>query len=119
MFGILMEYHIIFMVVCLLLFFGAIFLIWLDGTKQACVVATILLSVNMLFCLISIIGFFSIGYTGYNVTTGTTMVYGYEEMQMFNKVFVGLLWINGVMLYISIFKYMRIVIRDQMKGYMG
>jgi hypothetical protein len=117
MFGLLMDYHLIFIVVCIILFLISIVLIWLEGTKQAVIVAVLFLSINQLFCILSMIGFFSIGYVGYNTSTGETIIYSYEGMQMFYMIFFGLLWLNGLMLFIAIYKYMRIVIREQMRGY--
>jgi hypothetical protein len=112
--GILMDYHIIFMLVCFALFFLSILFIWLIGTKQAVIVAVFFTCINQLFCILSMVGFYSIGYIGYNETTGETLVMGYTEMSMFNIMFLALLWMNSVIMFIAIFKYMRMVLQEQL-----
>lgn len=110
--GVLMDYHLIFMMICFFLFFFSILLIWMVGTKQACIVATLMLSINLLFCIMSMVGFYSIGYVGYDGATSAIM--GYNEMVMFSVVFLCLLWLDGLMLVISIFKYMRLLLNEEL-----
>ena len=117
--GLLMDYHLIFMIICFFLFFLSIILIWLVGTKQAVVVSIFFTGLNQLFCIITMIGFFSIGYVGYNETTGESTIIGYTEMEMFNVVFLCLLWLNAVILFVAIYKYMRIVLHEQLGSEYG
>lgn len=107
MYGMLIDYHLIFMILSLGLFFGSIFLIWLMETKQAVQVAIFLTSINQLFLMITVMGFFSIGYIGVNETTGGSEVIAYTDLQFFYLVFFMLMWINSLLLIIAIFKYMR------------
>jgi hypothetical protein len=109
-----MDYHLIFIIVTLFLFIVSIFLIWMIGTKESLIVSTLFLSLNQLFCFISLIGFISIGIVGYNESTGTTAVIGFTDMQMYYMVFFGMLWLNSLMLFICIFKYVRVVISERL-----
>ena len=111
--GILMDYHLIFMLLTFMLFFGSIVLIWLMNTKQACIVAIFFLGFNQMFCIMTMIGFFSITYIAYDSTTGLNVVNNYTSMYMFYMVFFAMLWLNGLMLFISIYKYMRLVFHEQ------
>jgi hypothetical protein len=113
--GMLIDYHLIFMLLTLMLFFGSIFLIWLVNTKHSCIVASLLLSANLMFCMITIMGFLGIDYFGFDSTTGLTTVNVYQDMYMFAIVFEAILWLNGGMLFISIYKYTRIVLNEKMK----
>lgn len=117
--GVLMDYHLIFMIICFGLFFFSILLIWMIGSKQACIVAVFFTAINQLFCILTMVGFFSIGYVGYNSTTGESTMLGYTGMEMFNVIFLMLLWLNSVILYIAIFKYMRIVTHEQLGSEYG
>jgi hypothetical protein len=60
----------------------------------------------------SMVGFYSIGYVGYDGATSAIM--GYNEMVMFSVVFLCLLWLDGLMLVISIFKYMRLLLNEEL-----
>jgi hypothetical protein len=37
-------------------------------------------------------------------------------MNMFFMLYLGMLWLNGLTLFIAIYKYMMIVYKEQMKG---
>lgn len=121
--GILMDYHLIFMLICFGLFFLSIILIWMVGTREAIITGIIFICINALFCILSMVGFYSIGYVGYNETIGESVIMGYTEMSMFNTMFLMLLWINSVILFIAIFKYERLILHenlgdeDGMSGY--
>jgi len=78
-------------------------------------VAVMFLAINQLFCILSMMGFFSIAYVGYNSTTGESMMMSYQDMQAYYMIFLSLLWLNGLMLFIAIYKYMRIVYHEQME----
>ena len=112
--GILMDYHLIFILVCFGLFFSSIILIWLMGTKQAVIVAIFFSSINELFCILSMIGFFNIGIIGYNETAKTSEVMLYTDMEMFNVMFLMLLWLNAIILFIAVFKYSRIILHENL-----
>jgi hypothetical protein len=112
--GILMDYHLIFMLICFGLFFLSIILIWMIGTKEAMITAILFICINALFCIISMVGFYSIGYIGYNQTTGESVIMGYTEMSMFHMIFLVLLWINSAILFVAIFKYERIILHENL-----
>ena len=112
--GILMDYHLIFMILCLFLFFMSIILIWLVNTKQAVIVSIFFLGINQLFCIISTVGFYMIGYVGYDSATGESTVIGYTGMTMFSIMFISLLWLNGLILLIALFKYTKMVADDML-----
>jgi len=114
--GMLMDYHIIFMMITILLFIFSIILIWLVNTKQSVIVSIFLLGINQLFCIISTVGFYMIGYVGYNSTTGESLVVGYTGMSMFSVVFISLLWINGLLLFVAIVKYNMMVWQEEAKA---
>lgn len=114
-----MDYHLIFMVICFFLFFISIILIWLVGTKQACIVAIFFTAFNQLFCILTMVGFFSIGFVGYNSTTGETSILGYTDMEMYNVIFLSMLWINAVILFIAIYKYMRMILHENLGSEYG
>jgi len=114
--GMLMDYHIIFMMITILLFIFGIVLIWLVNTKQSVIVSIFLLGINQLFCVISTVGFYMIGYVGYNSTSGESLVIGYTGMSMFSVVFISLLWLNGLLLFIAIVKYNMMVWQEEAKA---
>lgn len=118
-FGVLMDYHLIFMLVCFFLFFISVMFLWMVNTRQAVIVAIFFLSINQLFSILTMVGFYSIGVVGYDSASGSTIVVGYEGMVMFAWVFMCLLWLNGLMLFIAIFKYMRIVMHEQLGSEYG
>jgi len=116
MFGVLMEYHLVFIMLSFVLFFASIIFIWLWGTKQSVITAILFLSINQLFCIICEVGFLAIGIIGYNASAGETTVIQYLDMNMFFMLYLGMLWLNGLTLFIAIYKYMMIVYKEQMKG---
>ena len=114
--GTLMDYHLIFIIICFMLFFFSVVLIWLWDSKQSTIVAIIFLGVNQLFTVLSMMGFFSIGYIGYDSSTGLTTVFSYQDMQMYYMIFFALMWVNAILLIIAVVKYMRIVLKETLEA---
>jgi hypothetical protein len=110
--GILVDYHIIFMILSFGLFFISLFLVWMVNTKQSIIVSIFLLGLNPMFILSSAWGFMSIGIIGYDSTLGQSTVIPYPYMFMFTMMFMALLWLNGLVLFIALIKYNKKAFRD-------
>lgn len=106
--SILMDYHLIFMIVCIFLYLACIFIIFSKPDIHGYYLVVALASSNILFSYMTILGFFSIGLLGIDTGTGAASVTGFDEMAQFYGVFFGFSLINSGMIIYSFLNVFRL-----------
>jgi hypothetical protein len=99
---ILMDYHLVFVLISLFLYFIEIILIFSKPTEYKCLMGAIFASLNIMFCYITAQGFLSIG-----LISGSTVT-AYSAMWMFYMVFYGLALINVAFILYAILRLYKI-----------
>jgi len=94
----LMDYHLLFIVIAIMLLILTIFFIFLENTKHSTIAAMLLAGVNYLLCLIVSFGFFSIGLLGAD-PMGIVSATAYHEMYALYGFFFLLHFLNIILIF--------------------
>lgn len=109
--GVLIDYHIVFIVISFILFLIAFVLLFIGDKKshQEVVGAMILIGINMNFCWFNMLSFFSINIPGFT-SSGELVSNPTAGMYPFFAIFLGLFFVNlGFFIYSNFLLF-------QMKG---
>lgn len=100
----LMDYHLLFIALCIVLLVITLFLLFLSDDKMSIIAGCILSSINMILCQLNWIGFFGVQVIGYGEGEGF-QVYTIPDMWSFYTLFFLLYIVNIMFIYYSWFKY--------------
>lgn len=102
----LIDYHLVFIIICFLLLIFSIYLIFLEDKKEAVIAAALICGINWVLCLINYMSFFGVGIIGYSYD-GTTSVTLHSDMYGFYVFFYVLQWFNFLLIMFCWFKWTR------------
>jgi len=95
-----MDYHLVFMIISIFLYFLCFFIIFTKPDKNEYWLVIVLAATNIYFSYLTALGFFQIGIIGVDPSTGETIVTGYIEMYQFYMIFFAMLMTNvGIIIY--------------------
>lgn len=104
---VIMDYHLIFVILALGLYFVQLILIFAKPDKEQLILSIVLGASNIPICYLASLGFMQIGLIGVDLTTGAASVTGYEEMYQFYMIFFSLLMIDIAMMGYAMLKAMK------------
>ena len=93
--GVIIDYHIIFIMISFIMFLITFFLLFIGGepTKNELIGSMILTGINMNFCWFNMLSFFAINIYGFS-GAGELVANPIAEMYPFFAVFLGLFFVN-------------------------
>jgi hypothetical protein len=107
--GVIIDYHLLFLVMAFSLFLIEMFLLFIlpKPTQETAIAAIILSGFNMNLCWISSFSFFAINIPGIS-STGALVNNPTADMYMFFAIFLGLFFVNVGLLFYSNFQLYKI-----------
>lgn len=104
--SILMDYHLIFILMSFLLLILTIITLFSEkNRRQEWVIPLAFASINMVLCIICMLGFFSIDLIGFNIDTGAVELTQSNDMWSYYIFYYVLLWVNTVFIFYSTMEY--------------
>ena len=112
---VLMDYHLIFVILSLALYFLVLVLIFGKPDKEQLILSIVLGASNVPILYMATLGFMRIGLIGIDLMTGDATVTGYEEMYQFYMVFFALLMIDVAMMGYAFLNVMKLGFLENMQ----
>jgi len=103
---ILMDYHLLFMTISIILFVLTLFFFFIDNNKEKTVAGSICNALNWMICIINVYGFFGIGILGFD-TSGNPVITAHHEMMALYVVFYAIYWICTVLFFYAYWLFVR------------
>jgi len=103
--GMIIDYHLIFMILTFILFIISIFLLFIDTTFEKAIAANIFIVLNFILCMIVSLGFGSIDMISYD--SDGNIVHNMADMYPFVYIFWVLGYINLMLLFYCVYMYYR------------
>jgi len=91
--GVLVDYHIIFIMMAFILLVITAFLLFIEPTVETTAAAYIFIMINMVLCIFCSLSFYGLDLVGYD-SAGEVVHNTYYEMQTFSFLFVGFFYVN-------------------------
>ena len=108
--GVIIDYHLLFMVMAFAIFILTIMILFFstEQTKEKYIGVTLLIGFNLNLCMISSFSFLGINIPGFD-TSGNLVNNPTAEMYMFFAVFLGLFMVNMGLLFYTHFSLFRLI----------
>jgi len=102
--GVLIDYHLVFILMSFILLIITAFLLFIEPTVETTTAAYIFIMINMVLCIFCSLSFYGLDLVGYD-TAGEVVHNQYYEMQTFSFLFVGFFYINIMLLVYGAYLY--------------
>lgn len=92
-----LDYHLLFIVFTIVMFLVTIILLFFDPKVEQATAGTILIMLNMIFCIVVALSFQGLDYYGFDYN-GNVVHNVYTELWPFHVIWLGLFYVNLMLL---------------------